>query len=159
MLFQWLHVERFTKNAIALLFIVLFVGAIVSCITGGIASTSWPSVAGTITRSELYTSFEDQSTSPYVTYVFTVSDRQYTGGRVSFGFSSRVLERYHVGQTVQVYYSPENPERSVLEPGFGIDRLTPLAKILLLALAIALLGIIIALGRILTPKKRPQQDL
>jgi len=157
MFLTWIRSWKRPKNAIILLFIILFLGQMASCITGGIASQSWPSVAGTITKSE--EEVDDDMTYDAIAYVFIVNDRQYTGERVSFGFSSHALERYPVGRTVQVYYSPENPTVSVLEPGFGINTKTATVAILLLVLVIALFGVIIALGKILIPTKRPQPDL
>ena len=58
-------------------------------------------------------------------YAYTVNGKQYIGRRVSIGprlgpfevTPMEVVVNYRLRSTVTVYYHPENPNRSVLEPG------------------------------------------
>lgn len=92
------------------------------------ASVSWPSVQGRVTSSVVDRSTDSEggtSYSPEVDYEYTVNDVRYSGNRIKFGensYSSRgraeeVVARYRVGQTVAVYYDPDELETAVLEPG------------------------------------------
>lgn len=91
------------------------------------ASRNWPTVKGKVTVSKMGTHRGDKSTtySADVAYDYTVNGTRYTGDRVTFGSVStsstararRVLNRYPKGKEVTVYYNPEDPEQSVLEPG------------------------------------------
>ena len=97
-------------------------------------SAGWPATQGTIVLSTVKVSttrhedddeiWEEISYFPKVQYEYSVMGKTYTGGRIAFGaskgFSSRaaaekVLERYPVGETVTVYYNPNNPADAVLE--------------------------------------------
>jgi hypothetical protein len=59
-----------------------------------------------------------------VTYTYTVNDRQYQSGRISFGHTSGrdksdiapVVDRYERCREVIVHYDPKNPQLAVLEP-------------------------------------------
>lgn len=92
------------------------------------ASALWPTADGVVTRSEVTRSTDPDngdSYSPEVTYTYTVNNVSQTDKTIKFGensYSSRrkadeVVGNYPVGKNVTVYYDPEKPERSVLEPG------------------------------------------
>jgi len=109
-----------------------------SAILTASASKGWPSVDGVIVSSEVQS---DWSSAPAgtpqhrsgtqrvyradVRYAYTVDGQEYEGDRVEFGgFSSsnakrayRIVGTYRKGQTVAVYYDPNDPSRAVLEPG------------------------------------------
>ena len=67
--------------------------------------------------------------SASIDYRFTVNNVQFVGERVDFGLTRKdfyddaneLVSRYPRGADVRVYYDPENPEESVLEPGSTIS--------------------------------------
>lgn len=92
------------------------------------ASRNWPQVPGLITESKVESwedSEGDRSYTPSVTYEYKVSQIRYIGDRISFGnhaggsssLAKSLVRRYRPGIEVPVYYDPDRPERSVLEPG------------------------------------------
>ena len=92
------------------------------------ASADWPSVEGRITSSLVDHSTDAEgadSYSPEVTFVYVEDGRSYESHTIKFGENSysserkaqEILSRYPMGQTVTVFYDPENPEKAVLEPG------------------------------------------
>lgn len=95
-------------------------------------SVYWPSEMGKIISSSVDTSRSSSgrgssSTSYHaaILYEFTVDGITYNGNRVAYGdFGSsnssharRIVNRYPEGKEVKVYYSIDNPEKCVLEPG------------------------------------------
>jgi len=92
------------------------------------ASASWPTADGIITSSEVTHSTDSDggdSYSPEVTYTYTVDNVNMENDTIKFGensySSSRkadgIASNYPVGKNVIVYYDPEKPDQSVLEPG------------------------------------------
>lgn len=103
---------------------------------GGVASESWPSTTGTITLSKMRSKTSGGgkpskrvSITTYETefeYAYTVDGVDYVGSRVSpFRFQGskesalEAIAKYPKGAEVPVYYNPERPSRSFLEPGFS----------------------------------------
>lgn len=100
------------------------------------ASESWPSVQGVVVES-----FEDVQTSthssgsgrsstmtsyvPIVKYTYAVDDENYTNDLITFAskntanrdYANQVLSKYPKEAEVNIYYNPQKPESSVLEPG------------------------------------------
>jgi len=122
------------------LFILIFFAAGVAAIIFGIrnrkkaeASTTWPSVDGTITNAwidESRDTDEDGSTSTTYTprwqYQFDLGGSTHTSERVSFGGmtgygrrskAEEQLQKFPVNSRVRVYYDPQNPAESVLIQG------------------------------------------
>lgn len=92
------------------------------------ASASWPTAEGRVVSSQVEYSTDSEggdSYQPEVTYAYTVAGVQYSGHQIKFGensYSSRrqaeeIAGRYSVGNSVAVYYEPENPQKAILEPG------------------------------------------
>lgn len=92
------------------------------------ASASWPSAEGRVIGSEVTRSTDadgGDSYSPEVTYSYTVENASYTNDLIKFGenaYGSRnkaeeIAANYPVGRAVTVYYDPEQPDLSALEPG------------------------------------------
>jgi hypothetical protein len=92
------------------------------------ASAAWPTTQGQITASEIEHSRDsegDDSYTPRVTYTYQVNGLSYESYMIKYGETSygnegtalEILSRYPVGQAVNVYYDPTNPDRAVLEPG------------------------------------------
>lgn len=97
------------------------------------ASRSWPSVPGTVTivssRAE-WVNVKRKNLSyfrPWVQSTYKVNGQALVCER--FAFNDHLIststkkdaedriKSYQVGQTVQVYYDPNDPQKSVLEPG------------------------------------------
>ena len=90
---------------------------------------SWPSIAGTVVRSEVVrheSTDEDGSTSttyePVVQYDYSVMGQPFTGKRIAFGSNrynykkaAEVTARYPMGGRVKVFYNPDKPKDAVLE--------------------------------------------
>jgi len=94
-------------------------------------SKNWPSAGGRITISGVSENYDSDNNSvtynAKVAYNYTVNGLSYTGSTVAFGdYSSSdpshagsIVSRYPVGKSIKVYYDPDNPKTSVLEPGAG----------------------------------------
>lgn len=121
-------------------FIVSILGMVVIVITlfdlyRAFACRLWNTTQGVITKAsaEIVSAYAQtrklfstkNQTSFY--YDYTVNGEKLLGSRIFFGdtflslFSfiaaKGAIERYKEGQQVTVYYSPSNPQNSVLEPG------------------------------------------
>jgi len=92
------------------------------------ASSSWPTAEGMVTSSEVARVSDADggvTYSPELTYEYSTSNTAYEGHTIKFGensYSSRrkaegIASGYPIGKKVIVYYDPQDPERSVLEPG------------------------------------------
>jgi hypothetical protein len=92
------------------------------------ASASWPTADGIVTRSGVSHSTDSDggdSYSPEITYTYSVNNIDQENNTIKFGensYSSRrkaegIAANYPVGKNVTVYYDPEQPDKSVLEPG------------------------------------------
>ncbi|MCU4155602.1 DUF3592 domain-containing protein [Carboxylicivirga sp. A043] len=92
------------------------------------ASEQWPVVSGEITYANIKTSRSSEGNtmySPDIRYTYTVSGKDYTGKQISLmdGSTSvqssvkKKVKAYPVGASVEVYYDPELPASSVLQPG------------------------------------------
>ncbi|MCU1231892.1 MAG: hypothetical protein JWO97_4776 [Acidobacteria bacterium] len=94
-------------------------------------SRNWPQVPGIIVVSDLQRSNHSDGGlmyRPEVTYRYCVdgseiiANRTRFGGRVELSWSApavRTVRKYPVGSEVVVYYNPNDPADSVLEPGPG----------------------------------------
>ncbi len=91
-------------------------------------SKSWPSVTGTITRSEVKIWKRDSNThyEPDIAYSYTVEGKKYTSSKITVGDGAldnnvskakRLQAEYPAGKEVEVYYDPDLPESAVLQPG------------------------------------------
>lgn len=116
------------------------------------ASEQWPKASGRITASHVETSRDSENKNMYsaqVTYEYEVEGTTYTDDTVWFGgdYSSsnrsdaqQTVSKYPAGQTVDVYYQPDDPANAVLEPGakftsylvYGIGWMILLVGILIL---------------------------
>ncbi|MAT13861.1 MAG: hypothetical protein CMJ46_01165 [Planctomyces sp.] len=96
----------------------------------------WPTVPGKFIDYgvEYDTSGSSTRYYPLVGYEYTVEEIPLYGHRLSFNknsFSSEaeaiaVSEQFEVGQTVEVYYVPEDPRESVIVPGGENELLIPM---------------------------------
>jgi hypothetical protein len=90
-------------------------------------SGSWPTVEGTIIRSQINTkSDSDGSTyAPEIEFRYAVGDQVYTSTCIRAGmrmsashrFAAAFTSRFRVGATAQIGYDPLDPASAILEPG------------------------------------------
>jgi hypothetical protein len=121
---------------------------------------TWPSAPGHIVKSETHATRVKQPdgsstivTAPDIEYAYTVDGVEHRGTRLGIGEirpgsieAEDALERYQVGRTGPVFYSPKNPGEAVLE------RDAPAGAAAMYAIAAGIvivgLGIVIAFTRI-----------
>ncbi len=92
-------------------------------------SREWPSAMGKVLVSEL--EYNDEVHDPCVRYEYIVEGVKYLGDRIMFmesrtnieGPGKRLVARFPVGEPVDVYYEPGNPNNAVLIPGAASGRL------------------------------------
>ncbi|HZK61325.1 MAG TPA: DUF3592 domain-containing protein [Anaerovoracaceae bacterium] len=91
-------------------------------------SKSWPTVPGTITRSNVDIWRSDGKThyQPDIAYNYAVDGKKYSSSKITVGdppldnnvtLAKRLQAEYPAGKEVVVYYDPELPESSALKPG------------------------------------------
>ena len=91
-------------------------------------SLNWPTTTGVIISSETKSSSGEDSTISYhanIQYQYTIGGKSYLSDQVSFGeFGSSdpeharsIVRRYEKGQKIKVYFHPNYPDKSVLDPG------------------------------------------
>ena len=156
------HHITITGAFIEVLFILmLLVGLFISLVGGSSAyeaysSQSWPTTKGEIVASRIEI-FGDasggRSYSSYVRYEYAIDRRGNDGellvgerigpdqaqrhGRLSAAEAE--LERYLKGEMVDVYYNPNRPQKSMLEPAFDPSKtIYPLIGLLVLVSALLL---------------------
>ena len=93
----------------------------------GRASLTWPAVEGEITVSHVVKDRRDSKDyyTPVVNYKYRVGETEYIGSRIAADSlrtthsyrTTKILEDFPMGARVPVYYSPENPENTILIPG------------------------------------------
>lgn len=89
------------------------------------AVTQWPSVTGTVVKSEVKVrkTSEDYTEYPDITYTYEVMGKAYRckqilpGGEIGGMDVQSTLKRYPMDAQVTVYYDPHNPKDAVLEQG------------------------------------------
>ena len=94
-------------------------------------SSEWPKARGNVIKS-----YVDVTTPsgegyynymPKVVYVYSVDGVDYEGNRIFFledgrgsSWSYKKVEKYKIEQQIEVFYNPQDPSISVLEPGGSI---------------------------------------
>lgn len=107
-----------------------------------VASEGWPSVPGEVLSSQVRSS--SRTRRAVVRYAYDVGGDELVGGRVRYlaplalERASTTAARYPEGATVNVYYDPELPAESVLEPG---RRTAAFVVAALVNLSILLMGV------------------
>lgn len=92
------------------------------------ASNSWPTVSGTIIKSEIDVWRDDGKThyQPDIVYSYKVDNKKFTSSKITVGDppldnsitpAKRLQTEYPVDSEVTVYYDPEVPASSALKPG------------------------------------------
>ncbi|MBI4188677.1 MAG: DUF3592 domain-containing protein [Chloroflexi bacterium] len=121
----------------------MFTLAVVSLIRG-IRSKSWRTTDGEIVSStvrewlsepggmgDFYDRGGQKCYAPEIVYRYVIGGKDYfsrrvdareiTGGDEGRKRSRRLTMKYRPGKDVRVYYNPQNPQISVLEPGLALD--------------------------------------
>ena len=90
-------------------------------------SNRWPSVQGQIVSSHVRINSDEDGVSyfPEIRFKYVVDDHLYTSDTVNFGQYGnsnesrvqKIVNQYERGKEVLVYYDPDQPLTSVLEPG------------------------------------------
>ena len=114
---------------------VLLGGFLLWQLIKGMKAKNWPTAPGKVvnsrvTRSVSQDSDGDRSTTygAEINYRYEVDGYEYSGDRRSFAdYSSsnrrraeKIVLRFAPGTDVDVYYRPDDPEKSVLEPGINL---------------------------------------
>ena len=101
----------------------------------GMKAKNWPTAQGRVVDSRVSTSYSydddgDRSTTygAEISYRYDIDGSEYSGHRRTFSdFSSsnrrraeKIVAQYMPGTDVPVYYRPDDPEESVLEPGINV---------------------------------------
>lgn len=92
------------------------------------ASKSWPTVSGTIIKSEIDIWRNDGKThyQPDIVYSYNVDNKKYTSSKITVGDppldnnitpAKRLQAEYPVDNEVTVFYDPEVPASAALKPG------------------------------------------
>jgi hypothetical protein len=118
---------------IASVFVLVGIGVMVYMLNQayiGHFSKGWPQANGHI-RSGKIEIYSDESTyyRPEIEYTFTVKGEKYSGeniGLIMQGYNTEkeaqnILDTYSIGKQVTVYYDPQDPNMSLLEPGVPGD--------------------------------------
>lgn len=129
------------KRIATIVFSIIFVGAGAGFAFIGIldlykagASTDWPFVQGEIVSSEIEQRRRNVGRRGHITtftyyanilYEYSVDGTIFSGSRVGYGdfgtdnstHATQVLSVYPTNKRINVYYMPQNPEESLLEPG------------------------------------------
>ena len=118
----------------------------------GSRSATWPSVSGTIVLSRVTASeprrILGRDTEPGysadIAYQFRVGGSRYTGETIAFAIGSshqssaeNRVRKYPLGMAVSVYYNPNDPTKSVLEPGYRREDIYMLLFVGILTLCFA----------------------
>jgi hypothetical protein len=85
-------------------------------------SRAWPSAKGRIVVSKLNS--DDDELLPEISYRYTIGDTPYEtslefprGTTPTRELSTHYVNKFPAGANIDVYYNPEHPEKTTLEPG------------------------------------------
>ncbi|SEK38054.1 Protein of unknown function [Stigmatella aurantiaca] len=132
--------SRVASSAVLLVFVLpwtAITGAAdyfaISSMARQVQSANWPSVQGTLIRSEVEAVRSNKSTTYglKVAYTYSVDGQRYEGSRYRFaawrsgdaGYAEELVVRYPLGTSIPVYYRPGQPSEAVLQAGLGSSEL------------------------------------
>jgi hypothetical protein len=116
---------------------VIGIGAYLNLRRERLTSLRWPTVTGTITRSEVATEIDvsrddkghettEELFRASLQFAYRVGEREFHSSHWNWGWTSlhsdrsraeAVIAKYPIGKKLAVYYNPAQPETAVLEPG------------------------------------------
>lgn len=79
------------------------------------STTNWPKVSGFVSASKTTSVLSYIHKENHIAYSYEVDGETHTGNKIYFGGGS--ASGYDIGQTVDVYYNPNNHSEAVLETG------------------------------------------
>ena len=92
-------------------------------------TSDWKEVQATVNVSEIridHTGEGESSEFPYISYSYSVGGVSFSNDDIvlfdldgSYGFSTSIVDEYHYGSEITVYYNPEDPNQAVLMRGFS----------------------------------------
>ena len=112
----------------------------------GAQSLQWPTTFGEVTKSVILVTTKGTMRSPDVRYEYTIAGCRYEGRNISAlgpgldweNSAQKTLDRYPVGARVSVFFDPNKPHRSVLEPGISkwelLDRIARVCLLIAIGL-------------------------
>jgi hypothetical protein len=119
-------------------------------------ASAWPSVRGTIVKSEVE-QFEERDSDgryrksyrPAIEYTYAVQGRELHGNQIklmmqvsgSEGFAARTVAKYPKDSAVEVHYDPGNPSNAALENPTGATWIIAVIALAMFALAAWSLGV------------------
>ena len=126
------------------------------------ASADWPSVKGKIIDSQLVRSRDKDGKSSYsadVIFKYTVDNEEYEGDNVWFGqyggnrsTMQKIVKQYPKGKEVDVFYMPDDPNESVLQPGaFTSSYMVLVIGMIFAGVGVLMLAALPAAGMPVTP--------
>jgi len=96
-----------------------------------VQSLFWPSIEGSVISGSVETSHGSKGASkskPVIHYSFSVNGVEYKSNRYSSTvargssfWAKEVIDRHPAGSAITVYYNPDDPSNSMLDPGFQKD--------------------------------------
>ncbi len=119
-------------NAYFIIILLVIIGGIITSVWGlrvlraSRKTAQWPTVEGVVKESEPVSEHDDLL--PHILYQYEVNGQKYDS-TVEFPpdtcplpeFARSYVEKFPVGASVHVYYKPEHPEESTLEPSLQGD--------------------------------------
>ncbi len=123
--------EKATNNYYAYLAPISFFFGVSLClfsvykIVVSSSASEWRETQGTIIKSEIV-KVPDHPSQPHVVYEYIVNGERFTSDEIAFlnvtggSLGDKTVAAYSRGKIVSVYYDPNNPARSVLEPKLSI---------------------------------------
>jgi hypothetical protein len=112
-------------------------------------STGWPSVQGTITRSDVEESRRKARMiyTPKIEYRYAINGQEYHGARISF-LSNKIdsseeaaqeyVAKYPLNSACKIFYDPSNPSSCTLETGTSATGTLLIAVVPLLLIAVGI---------------------
>lgn len=130
----------------------------------GAQSEDWPTVDGVVKKSRVgdtgrpHREGENREYFPVVSYEYVVDDETYTSDRINFrleGIRSHVrpeieevVDQYHPGSKVTVYYNPVEPGVSCLETGVHVGGIALIGVVcIVIGLLVVVSGVIAAIRK------------
>jgi hypothetical protein len=129
--FQNLNISQLIGLILFVFGLVFFIISTFSVINS-LRAKQWIMTIGKIIHSEVYVSKDAEdfvkTYRPNVVFEYSVFGEKFVCDRLYFGVkmmssgnltnSKKLVEKYSVNKEVAVYYNPDKPKQSVVEPGF-----------------------------------------
>lgn len=153
--FQNLNLPQIIGLIISLIgFVILLLSAF--AIVDSLCAKDWTMIMGKIIHSEVYisksTGDSNATYRPNIVFEYSVFGEKFICDRLYYGVkimssgnlvnSKKLVEKYPVNKEVAVYYNPDKPKQSVIEPGIHFG----LGSIFVVSICLVIIGVIIYLN-------------